>query len=304
MENVENVDITYMEGAYKMSNFGFYNIIEEKTYIEDIPIIVLTPKGVDNDLATIVLYHGWSSSKETQRIRGFILSSVGYRVVIPDSINHGERDPFSHYGIDKGDELWVTALRSIDEWPILIRGLIKKYNINKDKIGVIGNSMGGIIASGIYTHNDYIKGLVVLNGTMAWENTNSIVKGLIKNVIEDLRKNEIKNEYKDVIKDLIKDAAKIPIVDKIDKIEEIENRVEIMDPIKNIDLLKSRPILLLHGDADEVVSIESQRLFYNTIMPKYDEKEKIKFVEYPGLNHIVSTKMMEEAIIFFNKYIK
>ena len=59
--------------SVEMINFGFSNIIEEKIYIKNIPVIILTPKNEDNDIATIVLYHGWSSSKETQRMRGFIL---------------------------------------------------------------------------------------------------------------------------------------------------------------------------------------------------------------------------------------
>lgn len=255
-----------------MNNFGFLNIKEEKTYIEDIPVIVLTPKLIDKDIATIILYHGWSSNKESQRIRGFVLSSVGYRVIIPDSINHGERNAFNDYGLDGGDELWNTVFRSIDEWPTLINGLVDRYGINKEKIGVIGNSMGGIIASGVYTHFNYIKTLIVLNGSMAWENTNNVVK----------------------------DTINIPITEKL---KGIQNKIEEIDPMKNLNLLIDRPILLLHGDCDEIVSIESQRLFYHCIAPKYNDKQKIKLIEYPGLNHLVTTNMMEESIIFFNQYI-
>lgn len=288
-----------------MDGFSFLNIKEEKTYIKDIPVIVMEPKNIKRDIGTIVLYHGWSSSKETQRIRGLILSAVGYRVVIPDSINHGERNPLTDYGVDKADVLWITALNSIDEWPILIEGLVHKYNINKDKIGLIGNSMGGIIASGIYTYNSNIKALVVLNGTMAWENTNKIVKDIVKDVMEDLRRGEVEEGYKDVIEDAMENVDNISIRDKlakIDNLEESEARAKEMDPMGQINLLKDRPILLLHGDADDVVSIDSQRLFYKTIAPAYNDKDKIKLVEYPGLNHIVSTNMMEEAILFFNKY--
>lgn len=254
-----------------MVDFGFLNIIEEKIYIKDIPVIVLTPKDINNR-GTIVLYHGWSSSKESQRMRGFILSSVGYRVAIPDAINHGERDPFSEYGLDKGDELWTTIFKNIEEWDILIDGLIEKYGVNKDNIGLIGNSMGGITASGIYTHNNYIKALVVLNGSMAWENSNNIIK----------------------------DSINITMTEKL---RGLEKQIEVIDPIKNIDLLVDRPIMILHGDSDVVVSVESERLFFNKISPKYKDKEKIKFIEYPDLNHLVTTNMMEDSILFFNKYL-
>ena len=49
-----------------MSEFSFLNIKEEKAYIKDIPIILMEPKDINRDIGTIVLYHGWSSSKETQ----------------------------------------------------------------------------------------------------------------------------------------------------------------------------------------------------------------------------------------------
>lgn len=255
-----------------MRKFGFLNVAEEKIYIEDIPVIVLTPNNGEADMGTIVLYHGWSSGKETQRIRGFILASVGYRVAIPDAINHGERNPFEDYGFERGDDLWTTVFNNMKEWNLLISGLDKKYGINRDKLGVIGNSMGGITAAGIYTQNEYIKALVVLNGSMAWKNTN----------------------------DIIKDVVHIPMTEKLKR---IESKIEEIDPIENTGKLIDRPILLLHGDSDEVVPVVSQRIFFEYINPKYKDQDKIKFIEYPGLNHLVTTNMMEDSIVFFNKYI-
>lgn len=256
-----------------MIDFGFLNIAEEKVYIKDIPAIILTPKDKNDDMATIILYHGWSSCKENQRIRGFILASAGYRVVIADAINHGERNAFSEYGLDKGDEMWTTVFNSIDEWDLLVDGLIDKYGIDKDKIGLIGNSMGGITAGGIYTENKNIRVLVVLNGSMAWENTNNIIKDTIN-------------------------------ITMTEKLKGIEKRIKRIDPIKNIDLLVDRPIMLLHGDSDEIVSVDSERLFFNEINSRYKDKRKIKFIEYEGLNHLVTTNMMEESIVFFNQYLK
>ena len=256
-----------------MREFGFLNVSEEKLYIEDIPVIVLTPINAKKDMATIVLYHGWSSNKESQRMRGFILASVGYRVVMPDAMHHGERDPFDSYGFERGYELWETVFKSIEEWETLISALDKKYGIATDKIGVIGNSMGGITASGIYTQNDYIKALVVLNGSMAWEHTNKTIRDLI-----DVAMTE-ESKY-------------------------IEGKIAKIDPISNTDLILDRPILLLHGDSDEVVPVASQRRFFQYINPKYKDQDKIKFIEYPGLNHLVTTNMMEDSIVFFNKYIR
>ena len=73
--------------------------------------------------------------------------------------------------------------------------------------------------------------------------------------------------------------------------------------MNNLELLKNRPILILHGDSDSIVSIESQRIFYQRIEPLYQNKQKIKFIEYPNLNHFVTTNMMEESINWFYRYL-
>ena len=256
-----------------MVDYSFLNIEEEKIYIEDIAAIVHTPKNMDRDMETLIFYHGWSSDKETQRIRGLILAAAGYRVVIPDAINHGERDALERYGMNEADKFWPTVFKSIDEWDTLIEGLVSKYGIDRNKVGIIGNSMGGITAGGLYTENQEIKALVVLNGSMAWEHTN----------------NKIKKQAN---------------IEMIQELVELEKQVIERDPIKNMDKLVDRPILSLHGEADEVLTIDSIKKFHKSIAPKYQDKERLKLIAYPDINHTISTNMMEEAIIFFNKYLK
>ncbi|WP_424572096.1 hypothetical protein [Schnuerera ultunensis] len=60
---------------------------------------------------------------------------------------------------------------------------------------------------------------------------------------------------------------------------------------------------MLHGNSDNVVPIESQRIFYNKIKPMYNYRDRIKFLEYPNLNHFVTTNMMEESIVWFYEYL-
>ena len=85
---------------------------------------------------------------------------------------------------------------------------------------------------------------------------------------------------------------------------DIEKKLAKIDPIKNPQSFIDRPILLLHGEMDEVLSIDSIKKFYKSIDPKYNDKERLKLIAYPDINHTISTNMMEEAIIFFNKYLK
>ncbi|WP_352419481.1 alpha/beta fold hydrolase [Proteiniborus sp.] len=249
------------------------SIIEEKIYIGEIPAILFRPKEAKDLLPTIIFYHGWSSSKELQRIRGFILSAVGYQVIIPDAINHGERNPIDYNDIKNGRYFWDTIFKNLDESNDIIHELILKYNTDPNRIGVMGNSMGGFTAAGVFTHNPKLKSLIVLNGSCAWQNSNKIFKKALG-------------------------------INEVEEFKEIEDKINEIDPINNLQLLKDRPILMLHGDSDSVVSVESQRLFYKEIMPLYQDKNRIELIEYPNLNHFVTTNMMEESISWFYKYMR
>ncbi len=245
------------------------NIVEEKIVIQGIPAIIFRPREVDEPIPTVIFYHGWSSNKELQRLRGFILASVGYQVVIPDAIYHGERNALADYGADSSMEyFWDVIFSNMEESSIIVGEMVSKYKADPNRIAVTGNSMGGFTAGGIFTHNKNIKTLIVLNGSLGWENFN-------KNFD----------------------------VPKAEKFKILSKKVNEMDPMNHLNLLKDRPILLLHGDGDLVVPIDSQRIAYDKLKQLNNDKEKIAFIEYPNLNHFVTTNMMEESINWFGKYL-
>src|SRR5699024_6424088 len=161
-------------GDYIQSN----SIIEERISIKGIPAILFRQKEENESIPTIIFYHGWSSKKESQRIRGFLLAAVGYQVIIPDAINHGERNPLNDY--EKVENvvkyLWDTIFTNLEEGDIIVEELISKYNTDPNRIGVMGHSMGGMTTAGLFTHNPKIKTAIVLNGSCAWEDLNNRFK--------------------------------------------------------------------------------------------------------------------------------
>lgn len=250
----------------------FNNIIERNIEIGDIPTIVLTPKGDFKLYPTIIFYHGWSSNKELQRFRGFILSSIGYQVIIPDAVYHGERNPLSNYGHTNAVKyFWNIVLKNIKESNDVINYSIKNLKADPNRIGVAGHSMGGFTTAGVFAKNEQIKASVVFNGSFNWRNSNMIFK-------ESLKDFEESNN-------------------------DLEELIDSLDPSQNLNALIDRPILLLHGRDDLVVNINPQREFYEKILPLYNDKTKIKFIEYYYLGHFVTTNMMEEACNWFNKYL-
>ncbi|NLK64508.1 MAG: prolyl oligopeptidase family serine peptidase [Tissierellia bacterium] len=244
-------------------------IIEEEIRIKGIPAIIFRPRGA-KELPSIIFYHGWGSDKNTQRIRGFILAAAGYQVVIPDAVYHGERNPLADYSMAAVKEyFWDIIFSNMEEYSTIEKELILKYNTEPDRIAVMGNSMGGFTAAGIFTHNKNIKALTVFNCSCSWESFN-------------------KQNFQ---------------IDMTEKLERLTRKAVEMDPYNHIGMLKDRPILMLHGDSDTLVPVEGQRDFYDKFYTIYQEKEKIKLVEYPGLNHFVTTNMMEESINWLGRYL-
>ena len=249
-------------------------IREEKHKIGKIPVIRLVPKYREEKLPTVIFYHGWSSSKEIQLMRGMILASFGYQVILPDAINHGERGMVDYSNPAEIVRcFWPTILQNLDEYEVIRDFSIENFHADGEKLGISGNSMGGFTASGIFTSNPEIKALVMLNGSANWTGANFIFKELIPGELPDWLKEE-------------------------------EKKISAIDPMNHIEKLKDRPILILHGKADSVVDINSQRDFYKMAYSLYEDRSKIDIIEYKNLNHIVSTNMMEEAVKWFEKFIR
>lgn len=199
------------------------------------------------------------------------MATVGYQVLIPDAIHHGERNPLKNYGVENTIEyFWDIILNNLEEGDILVEELISKYKAHPERIGVMGHSMGGITAAGVFTHNPRLKTLVVLNGSCAWGDLNE----------------RFKNDFS-----LDMDTKKL---------EGLINRV---DPINNLDLLVDRSILLQNAASDEVVPPESQEVFYKKIVSLYKEHNRIKLLKYPNLNHFVTTNMIDDSISWLHKYL-
>lgn len=250
----------------------FKNIIEKKVYIGDIPLIIMRPIENRQVYPTLIFYHGWTSKKEFQRFRGYILASLGYQVVIPDAIYHGERGEIEYYAKENAGRFWEVVLQNLNEFTELTEALIESYNADKDRIGVTGHSMGGFTSAGLFAENKSIKTAVVVNGSFDWIKSNEIFKRTLG-------------------------------INEEPYFKELEKRVIRRTPSDRIESLLERPLLILHGGADMVVDIRPQKEFYDKLRENYKENEGLKMVTYQNLGHFMSVNMVEEMSKWFGKYL-
>lgn len=255
-----------------------YEIIEEKIIIDGMPIIRFVPKAMKKPYKTLIFYHGWGSSKYSQRIRAFLISTLGYQVILPDGIHHGERDPLEDYNNPKYvfDYFWETIFKNLEEAPRLISYIMSNLDGDINNIHVTGHSMGGFTAGGVFTHNHSVRSVVTLNGSLNWMES---------------------NQY------FLKDMAQLKDIDTGgENYKLVEGKIRDLDPINNLEKLKNRPIKIIHGEKDSQVSIKPQIDFYKEIEPTYENKKDISFMKVEDLDHFVTTNMIEELILWLNRF--
>jgi uncharacterized protein len=250
---------------YEYEN-DFVTITKEN--IDGIPSLKFRPKGYNGLLPTVILYHGWHSSKDFMRFKSLIIATNGYQVIVPDALYHGDRDPID-YDDPQSEKryLWKIILQSVEESKEFIQTIINEHQADPMRIGITGSSMGTITAGGVFIANPNVKCLVGMNGAFSWQEL------IEKNCLEPS--------------------------DPADK-----DLIEYYDPMNNGDKLNNRPILILHGIEDTSVSIESQRLFFNKMLPLYsDNLEKFQFEETSGIDHKITVGMIQETVTWFKKYL-
>lgn len=236
--------------------------------INGVPCLKFRPKGYKGLLPTVIYYHGWHSSKDFKRFQALVIASHGYQVIVPDALYHGDRDPIDHDDPQNLDRyLWEIIFQSVKESKKFIELIVNNHEADPTRIGIIGNSMGAISAGGVFVNNPDLKCLVGFNGIFAWQ--------------EAIKRNDLPP--------IIQDNKKL---------------IEYYDPMNNGDKIKERAILMLHGDDDTSLPIDSQRLFFNKMLPLYiTNPDKFEFIEVPKLNHYTTTGMLEKAIIWFKEHL-
>lgn len=257
---------------YSIFQYDHQFVAVERIVVRGTPCLRFLPRGASGLLPTVLDYHGWHSSKEFLRFQATVLASFGYQVVVPDAPHHGEREAIDY---DQPGALeqyfWPTILQSTEESTDLIECLCQHYGADPARLGVLGTSMGGFIASGVLSANPDVKCLVDINGSCAWIETEGIFREWEGNP---------------------------PL--------SAESKAELAryDLLAQQERLRLRPLLLLHGGADTAVPIEGQRVFIDSVRPLYAAvPERLRLVEIANLNHHTTLNMISLAVDWLKRWL-
>ncbi len=235
-------------------------ITEEKIYIGDIPCLKI--EGHEKVKGVIIFYHGWSSTKELQSLRGHILAAYGYDVLIPEAIYHGERGLIDYDENPRAyKRFWETIFRNLEEARQLI-DYAKTWQPHVP-LAVMGHSLGGFTALGVLTWYSEVVTAVSMNGSGWWDESERRLR------------------------------AELPLK-PMDFLPELQEKIACFDPYTHVNQLSGRSVLALTAGDDDTVNPAAET-FYMDRLYQY-AGVRSRYITYPGLKHFVTTNMMQDAI--------
>lgn len=223
----------------------------------------------------VICCHGFSRNK-VDKFRFWVriaraLCDNGFMVLRFDFSGHG----------DSGGEMEdVSISREIDDLECAIKYIENQSYVDKEKIGIIGHSLGGDVAILESVNNKSIKALVLLAPVTDYRNLHKdfldAVAEAQKSGIGELASHKIKRQYFDELKNLA-------------TLNEIQ-RVHV-------------PLLLIHGTMDERVDISGSK----KLIGKANEPKKLIVMD--GADHDFfgydnTMRVASEAVKWFSEHLK
>lgn len=221
------------------AQYRVYKVTYRSARDQRVPAFLILPKNPSEEkLPCVILMHGLGGDKRMFQMLWGPLTQAGYALFAIDAQYHGERKPsddlpfFGIYPYRARDALIQTVIdlrRGVDY-------LQTRKEIDPDRIGYIGASMGGIIGSMFAGVDERVKAPVLLVAGGDWK---------------ILMEKSTLSMWRDAAKNTPQQMAEALRV------------MDVVDPVNWVGRIAPRPVLFINGDADEVVPVESNRALHN-----------------------------------------
>lgn len=251
-------------------------IFEEKKTIRGIPAII-SRRDDKSKKPLVILSHGFTQSKDTYSANGCLkeLAELGYYAVAIDNRLHGDRPGpgFQAAVMNSSGEIDLLALRmamkeTADDVKLLIDDLSVLEEVDKERIAMIGVSMGGCITYRTVVTDNRIKVGIPIISSPFWDDIPGDVK-----------------------------------VQKTSEAE-LEALYEKYQPSKHMDLFYPTALLIQVGEMDQHYNLNKVKRYYEEIANYYlDSPNKIKLIVYPDTKHEFTHIMWEQALQWLGSFI-
>ncbi len=224
----------------------------------------------DSPLPTVIVWHGFTRSKELDSNLAYMLAHAGLRVLMPEADGHGVR--FDGDVAGRPLRFWEIVRACIDEMPALRDDLLRRRLVEGGRIAVAGLSMGAFVTLGALARHEW------LCAGVSWMGS-AYFLDLARTLYPPL------GRY---------DAS------TADGHESRMVRLCMYDPSTMLEKLAERPLLLWHGVRDEVVPFsESARLHAD--MVRCGLGDRLELVFDPSASHKLPLAGAQAGVEFLGR---
>ena len=214
-------------------------------HLEFEDVTIINPDGMklagwfipgEND-AVIIMQHGYKSTRSELLNEAEMMHRHGYNVLVTSIRAHDESD----------GELITLGVYEVQDMEAWYQYLLTRNNIDPDKIGILGNSYGGMLSIQFASQNENIKAVVA---NCAFSSMTDTVSTSVTHFTG---------------------LPEFPFVPLIVFWAEQDTgiKMEEIDATQWIPLISPRPVFLMQGGKDTVISpISGQRLYDAAGEPK------------------------------------
>ena len=189
---------------------------------------------------------------------------------MPDADLHGARDN----GNDavRLSRFWQILQRNIDELPQLENALRAAGLVDGERFAVAGASLGGMTALGAMARYPQIRSVACLMGS-----------GYFMRLSRSLFP-----------------PVSLSSPEEWAQFDRLMAPLAAYDPSEKLETLANRPLLLWHGEADEVVPFaETARLV--AALRESGQADKMTFFSEPGIGHKITPFALRALVDFFKQ---
>jgi uncharacterized protein len=217
-----------------------YHVTYHSANGEQVPALLNIPLNAKAPYPCIIAQHGYSSRKEDNVIFALTVARLGYAMFSIDAQYHGERkvrgkDIFS---IDIGNDT-QAIVQTIIDLRRAIDYLQSRKDIDPDRIGYVGVSMGAILGTIFSGVDSRVKAPILIVGGGGWRTI--ITLSQIGPAIT------MRNHLRE--KNLQADTLAV--------------NARAIDPLNFVWRISPRPVLFINGKRDRLVPVESNILLHN-----------------------------------------
>lgn len=223
----------------------------------------------END-AVIIMQHGYKSTRSELLNEAEMMHRHGYNVLVTSIRAHDESE----------GELITLGVYEVQDMEAWYQYLLTRAEIDPEKIGILGNSYGGMLAIQFASQNEHIKAVVANSAFSSMQDT---VATSVKHFTG---------------------LSEFPFVPLIVFWAEQQTgiKIEEINATEWIQLISPRPVFLMQGGRDTVISPASGERLYNAA----GEPKELWFDEKLGHVEFDTRRTFEyenRVTAFFDRYL-